>query len=502
MKGRPEVVAILLTAIFILGSIPGFGGDLPWPLSPESPSHGVSYFYGNQQDMTFPDFSIKHCFHVGMDIPGAEAQIVYAVESGYVKAKFTIFGADTHWRIVIADSAGTGECDGWLYAHIMQASIPVSVGDYVNAGDPIGVLVSWPSGEPIHLHLSRVRFAGDSAAWANGFWDYKWIANPLLFLAGAGDTISPSMGDALYNGLFAICANETDSYFDVGDDISGDVDIVGCAYDYCASGKDTTNPYKIEYRIEGDSSIPWTTSFDFGGSIDSYNGEVDELSHVVYKYDNTCNSTTYPGHNYYFILTNTDGDAILEVDDKNYSWQTPYFHNGEYKILARASDFDGNSYMDSMTVTVRNIHSLTGTVGLEGMSSNLQGTKITVLPDNLTGFTVSGGAYSLPEVGGGYQTVSISRLGYITFDTLLLFDRNHQIDVTLNYVDYTCGDADASGGVNILDVSFVISYLYKGGPMPAPPMRADVDHSGAINILDVGYTINYLYKSGPAPNCP
>jgi len=68
--------------------------------------------------------------------------------------------------------------------------------------------------------------------------------------------------------------------------------------------------------------------------------------------------------------------------------------------------------------------------------------------------------------------------------------------------DWICGDADASGAVNILDVSFVVSYLYKGGPPPNPTSKADVDHSGAVNILDVGYTISYLYKGGPAPNCP
>jgi len=69
-------------------------------------------------------------------------------------------------------------------------------------------------------------------------------------------------------------------------------------------------------------------------------------------------------------------------------------------------------------------------------------------------------------------------------------------------ISYLCGDADGSNTVNILDVAYVISYLYKSGPAPVPSQRADVDHSGAINILDVGYTVSYLYKGGPAPNCP
>jgi len=68
--------------------------------------------------------------------------------------------------------------------------------------------------------------------------------------------------------------------------------------------------------------------------------------------------------------------------------------------------------------------------------------------------------------------------------------------------DYVCGDADGSGAVNILDVAFVIGYLYKGGAAPVPWQKADVNESGGINILDIAYLVSYLYKGGPAPGCP
>ena len=66
----------------------------------------------------------------------------------------------------------------------------------------------------------------------------------------------------------------------------------------------------------------------------------------------------------------------------------------------------------------------------------------------------------------------------------------------------TCGDANGDESINILDVGYLIGYLYKGSPAPDPPQIADVDHSGAVNILDVGYIVAYLYKGGPAPSCP
>ncbi|SYZ72954.1 exported hypothetical protein [Candidatus Zixiibacteriota bacterium] len=67
---------------------------------------------------------------------------------------------------------------------------------------------------------------------------------------------------------------------------------------------------------------------------------------------------------------------------------------------------------------------------------------------------------------------------------------------------FICGDANRNGIVNILDVSFIISYLYKHGPVPVPLPSADVNHSGGVNILDVSYLINFLYKHGLPLNCP
>jgi len=64
---------------------------------------------------------------------------------------------------------------------------------------------------------------------------------------------------------------------------------------------------------------------------------------------------------------------------------------------------------------------------------------------------------------------------------------------------YYRGDADGSGAFNILDVTHIINYLYKGGPEPIPSLSADPNCSESINILDVTYIINCLYKSGPAP---
>ncbi len=66
------------------------------------------------------------------------------------------------------------------------------------------------------------------------------------------------------------------------------------------------------------------------------------------------------------------------------------------------------------------------------------------------------------------------------------------------------GDADGTGGINMLDILYLIAYLYKGGPPPKPYVlcSADPDGSCTSNMLDILHLIAYLYKGGPAPlNC-
>jgi hypothetical protein len=70
------------------------------------------------------------------------------------------------------------------------------------------------------------------------------------------------------------------------------------------------------------------------------------------------------------------------------------------------------------------------------------------------------------------------------------------------WFDFICGDANSNGTVNLLDITYIINYLYKAGDPPDPLEAADVNNDGSINILDITYLINYVYKGGPEPNCP
>ena len=66
---------------------------------------------------------------------------------------------------------------------------------------------------------------------------------------------------------------------------------------------------------------------------------------------------------------------------------------------------------------------------------------------------------------------------------------------------YLSGDANGSGLIELGDVVYLITYLYKNGPAPVPLLSGDANCSGEVELGDVVYLITYLYKAGPPPSC-
>jgi hypothetical protein len=64
------------------------------------------------------------------------------------------------------------------------------------------------------------------------------------------------------------------------------------------------------------------------------------------------------------------------------------------------------------------------------------------------------------------------------------------------------GDADDDGVMNIVDVVFLLNYIFVAGPPPNPPCLGDVDKDGDVDSDDALYLISYLFLGGPPPELP
>jgi len=62
------------------------------------------------------------------------------------------------------------------------------------------------------------------------------------------------------------------------------------------------------------------------------------------------------------------------------------------------------------------------------------------------------------------------------------------------------GDVDGITGINISDVTYLVDYLFNGGPLPLPVLEAgDVNCEDGTNIGDLTYLVDYLFRGGPPP---
>lgn len=59
------------------------------------------------------------------------------------------------------------------------------------------------------------------------------------------------------------------------------------------------------------------------------------------------------------------------------------------------------------------------------------------------------------------------------------------------------GDANGDGQVNVLDIVYLINYLFLGGPAPYLLANGDPNSDCIVNVTDIVYLINYIFIWGP-----
>ncbi|HVP07208.1 MAG TPA: dockerin type I domain-containing protein, partial [Candidatus Acidoferrum sp.] len=65
------------------------------------------------------------------------------------------------------------------------------------------------------------------------------------------------------------------------------------------------------------------------------------------------------------------------------------------------------------------------------------------------------------------------------------------------------GDVDASGSVDISDLSAMVDYLFNSLPFPGTCFQEqDVDKSASVDISDLQALIDFLFNSVALPSCP
>ncbi len=67
---------------------------------------------------------------------------------------------------------------------------------------------------------------------------------------------------------------------------------------------------------------------------------------------------------------------------------------------------------------------------------------------------------------------------------------------------FECADIDGSGdGPNIGDLTYLVDFLFRSGPVPEPWENGNFNGTGDIDITDLTHLIDFLFRDGPPPAC-
>jgi len=263
-----------------------------------------------------------------------------------------------------------------------------------------------------------------------------------------------------------------------------------------------------------------------------YNDILDTLTHGYVKIDSSDQRLSRSTAGQYNPIFWIDDDNYIKNFDNSIdslAWYLQYHTDfllagwqTIFSITGHTYFYSGNFFHDQLGLSYiaqNSITDFTGAVGVDGWPD------LELKPDAPGGgrmpdidiFTPASGAqtiytfnsfsgnpfYADKPVGIAYDTHHGKRI-VLGFPLYYLTESSAQalIGRVMEYFaeeSVLYGDANSDWAVNILDVTYLVNYLYRDGPQPPDINNGDPNGSCAVNILDATYLINYLYKSGPAP---
>jgi len=325
---------------------------IPWPFVPFDEMHTVWNYYEQHMGSGY-NWSY---LHQGLDMIVPISEPTYAVAPGIVKCVLTISG-EYHWRIAISPVQEEGWSDGWLYAHLIENTIQFDVGDTVELHDYLGDIIEWTE-DWGHIHFVEIHDSGLVWEYEDNQWGINF--NPLRALDSDTDLTAPVIDMVFNDSKFGFCENETSNYLDP-DSLYGDIDIITKVVDYVGESMWQQPAFETYYWVkklpQGDIVFPRTLGHMLNHKYPFYSSDnFEPYATVIYKRD----ATLPPSHwddmerDYYHVLTNSDGDSLVDLSEKELAFSTSQHPDGEYRVIVEVFDEYGNTSVDSMDVWFKN----------------------------------------------------------------------------------------------------------------------------------------------------
>ena len=61
------------------------------------------------------------------------------------------------------------------------------------------------------------------------------------------------------------------------------------------------------------------------------------------------------------------------------------------------------------------------------------------------------------------------------------------------------GDVNTDDKISLVDIIYLVNYIFKAGPAPFPLKVGDVNCDNKVSLSDIVYLVNLIFKAGPSP---
>jgi hypothetical protein len=129
---------------------------------------------------------------------------------------------------------------------------------------------------------------------------------------------------------------------------------------------------------------------------------------------------------------------------------------------------------------------------------NYDGESVSISKNRGDGTFQSAGTYGAGDSANSIFCVDLD--GDEDLDLVVANGLGNHVSILKNLThSFTRGDANGDGVIDIVDVVYLINYLFLGGPPPDPMAAGDATCDGVVDAADVVHLLNYLFVNGPPP---
>ena len=354
---------------------------------------------------------------------------------------------------------------------------------------------------PLDIDLSTV-FAADLDGDADIDLVTQGSSYKVSVLLNNGDgTFAPHSDYYLGHRALSLFAADLD-----GD---GDIDLAtGNYFAYSVSvllnnGDGTFATYS-EYEIGPEARFPasiFAADLDGDGDLDLTTGDWFTGSGYVSVVFNDGDGTFTPDSAYpvgtgvvSVFAVDVDGDGDLDIATANSrSDDVSVLLNNGYGTFALHSAYPVGNFPFSVFAA-----DLDGDGDLDLTTANSFSNDVSVILNNGDGTFASDPAYAVGDCPRSVFAADLDGDGDLDLATA---GDSSNVSVLLNQPPFIRGDANRDGIIDVGDIVYLVSYLYKNGPAPSPIDAGDANCDGIVDVGDIVYLVSYLYKNGPPPGC-